>query len=196
MSPWQGSAGWPFCSMWPWGPAPLPKWCPPFPRHRTISHPWPQLTELRYGEGALEAWRGNPVEGGRERLEGEGAPPSGGLLFLEKGQGRGSEAERWPVPSPLPTSSREEWWLVSPLRGRCVWQLGCPLCLTVVWRCSGIRVCRGEGLVSREVGGVPYLPQRGVISTLQKASVNLKGTQVLLWRGPQLPQLLKMPFTP
>lgn len=54
----------------------------------------------------------------------------------------------------------------------------------------------GKGWSVGKLGGVPYLPQRGVISTLQKGSGNLKGTQVLLWRGPQLPQLLKMPFTP
>lgn len=41
-----------------------------------------QGSELRYGEGAPEVCRGNPDEGGNERLEGDGAPPIGGLLFL------------------------------------------------------------------------------------------------------------------
>lgn len=40
------------------------------------------------------------MEGGRERLEGEGAPPSGGLLFLEKGQGRGQSSQETPTPPP------------------------------------------------------------------------------------------------
>lgn len=69
---------------------------------------------------------------------GRGRPPAEGFSSWRKGQGTGSEAERWPrCPSgPWPGLGNDGFF--SPLRSWCVRQLGCPLGLAVIRRCGGI----------------------------------------------------------